>query len=356
MRLRHGGVSAAILAHVQKGEHVLASNRLYGRTTQLLTQELSRFGVATTLVDTTDPGQVEEVLRAKGGRLLLVETLSNPLLRLADLPALASLARTHGCLLAVDNTFATPGMCRPLETGADMVIESLTKVIGGHSDVTLGVLCGGNFDKPAAEQAAQVAQVVSIWGLATPPFDCWLAEPQPGHAPSASADGIRERSGSGGLAGAATVGTAGDLSRSARPSRPRTGPASFAGESEPPLFGTMLCFELSGGRDAVNRFMRQAPGIPFSPSLGNTTTTCSHPASTSHRYVSPASAVPGHRRWSGAAVGRHRESGSHSAGDGPGAVRRVGFRLRVRPFWREAATVVTLSGVGMSSPCLPLRG
>ena len=283
-----GAVSAAILAHVQKGEHILASNRLYGRTTQLLTQELSRFGVGTTLVDTTDPGQVEEVLRAKGGRLLLVETLSNPLLRLADLPALVALARAHGCLLAVDNTFATPEMCRPLERGAALVIESLTKMIGGHSDVTLGVLCGGNTENPAAEQAAQVAQVVSIWGLAAPPFDCWLAERSLDTLP------LRLRTASeNALALADWLARQSSVRQVTYPGRPdhpdhELAQRLFAGEFEQPLFGSMLCFELSGGREAVNRFMRQAPGIPFSPSLGNTTTTCSHPASTSHRYVSPA--------------------------------------------------------------------
>src|SRR5262249_20626490 len=142
-------VSAALLAHVQQGDRVLASNRLYGRTTQLLTQELSRFGVTAALVDTTDLAQVGEALRAQGARVLLVETLSNPLLRLVDVPALAELARAHDCLLLVDNTFATPSLCRPLELGAGLVLESLTKMIGGHSDVTLGVLCGGRPGGPA---------------------------------------------------------------------------------------------------------------------------------------------------------------------------------------------------------------
>jgi cystathionine beta-lyase/cystathionine gamma-synthase len=283
-----GAVSAAVLAHSQQGDHILASNRLYGRTTQLLTQELSRFGLTTTLIDTTDLGRVEEALRTDATRLLLVETLSNPLLRLADVPALASLAHAHNCLLLVDNTFATPELCRPLEMGADLVLESLTKVIGGHSDVTLGVLCGRQ-EKTAGEQAAQVAQVVSIWGLAAPPFDCWLAERSLDTLP------LRLRA-----ACDNALALADWLAR-----QPSVRQVTYPGRSDHPdhelacrlfaetgaegaHFGTMLCFELAGGRDSVNRFMRLAPGIPFSPSLGNTTTTCSHPASTSHRYVSPA--------------------------------------------------------------------
>ena len=298
-----GAVSAAILAHAQQGDRILASNRLYGRTTQLLMQELTRFGLTATLVDTTDLGRVEEELRAGGVCMLLVETLSNPLLRVADIPALANLARAHDCLLLVDNTFATPGLCRPLERGADLVLESLTKMIGGHSDVTLGVLCGG---RPApssplplgergggegetSDQAAQVAQVVSIWGLSAPPFDCWLTERSLDTLPlrlRAACDNA--------LALAGWLERQPSVRQVTYPGRPdhpdhelscRLFTTAWAGHE---LFGTMLCFELSGGRDAVNRFMRNAPGIPFSPSLGHTTTTCSHPASTSHRYVSPA--------------------------------------------------------------------
>src|SRR3984957_4901361 len=118
-------LSAILLATLQQGGRVVASNRLYGRTTQLLHQELARFGVQTTLVDTNDLGQVEQALE-QPTRVLLVETLSNPLLRVADLPALARLAHDHGALLVVDNTFATPVLTRPLETGADLVMESLT--------------------------------------------------------------------------------------------------------------------------------------------------------------------------------------------------------------------------------------
>src|SRR5205085_3577483 len=142
----------------------LASHRLYGRTTQLFQQELPRLGVQTTFVDTNDLEQVHRALETPA-RLLFVETLSNPLLRLPDLTALAALAREAGCLCVVDNTFASPVLVRPLEWGADLVMESLTKMIGGHSDVTLGLVCGnGDFQ-------TEVSQVSSIWGLSSNPFD-----------------------------------------------------------------------------------------------------------------------------------------------------------------------------------------
>lgn len=278
-------ISAATLALVQQGDRIVASNRLYGRTTQLFTQELARFGVATTLVDTTDLGAVEGALRAAPAKLLFVETLSNPLVRLADVPALARLAHAHECKLIVDNTFATPVLCKPLATGADLVMESLTKMVGGHSDVTLGVLCGHAHDEDLHQQ---VSQASSIWGLSSPPFDCWLAERSLDTLPLRMIAASRNA-----FALADWLATQPGVRQVVYPGRPdhpdhEAAKALFAGAADEPLFGNMLCFELSGGRDAVNRFLRQATGVPFSPSLGNTTTTCSHPGSTSHRYVSPA--------------------------------------------------------------------
>src|SRR5439155_114815 len=134
-----------------------------------LHQEMSRFGVQTTFVDSNDLASVEHAL-ATPARVLLVETISNPLLRVADVPRLAELAQARNTLLVVDNTFATPVLVRPLELGADLVMESLTKMIGGHADVTLGAVCG------RGDLLPELSQVSSIWGLASNPFDCWLAE------------------------------------------------------------------------------------------------------------------------------------------------------------------------------------
>ena len=276
-------ISAGVLAIVQQGDRILASNRLYGRTTQFLLQELGRFGVKTTLVDTSDLDAVRAALE-HGAKLLIAETLSNPLLRVSDIPAVAELCRGRNCLLFIDNTFATPALVRPLELGADLVMESLTKMIGGHSDVTLGVIAGRNRERRvAAELALQISQVISIWGLMSSPFECWLAHRGAGTL------GLRMQ------AACANAATLADwlanqpgVIRVVYPGRadhPDHGLARrLLGES----FGNMLCFELAGGRDAVNHFMRAAKGIPFSPSLGHYTTTCSHPASTSHRYTSPA--------------------------------------------------------------------
>src|SRR5262249_14766366 len=180
-------------------------------------------------------------------------------------------------LLAVDNTFATPVLTRPLELGADFVVESLTKMIGGHSDVTLGLVCG------TRDHFTQVTQVVIIWGFASNPFDCWLA------ARGLSTLGLRMRAASANAAALADWLTEQrSVSRVIYPGRPDHPDHEVAGRILTGAYGNMVAFELEGGRDAVNRFMRKAKGIPFSPSLGNSTTTCSHPGTTSHRYVSPA--------------------------------------------------------------------
>lgn len=270
-------LSAIVLSTLEAGQRLVAGNRLYGRTSQLFHQELVRFGVAVDTVDANDLQQVEAALK-KGARLLVVETLSNPLLRVVDVPALVKLARRHHCLLAVDNTFATPVLTRPVELGADFAMESLTKMIAGHSDVTLGLTCGNDDDRRAALSTA-----VSIWGLSSNPFDCWLAErgvaslPLRMKAACANAmqlaDWLADQPG---------------VKRVIYPGRADHPDHALAADILQGGFGSMLGFELDGGRAAVNHFLRRARGIPFSPSLGHSATTVSHPATTSHRYVSQA--------------------------------------------------------------------
>jgi len=270
-------ITAAVLPLVQQGDRIIASHRLYGRTTQLFGQELPRYGVETVFVDTCDLKQVRAALE-QPAKVLFVETMSNPLLRLTDVEALAKIAKERHCTLIVDNTFATPVLYKPLDFGADLVMESLTKMIGGHSDVTLGLLAGKQPDL-----LPQVNAVISIWGLASNPFDCWLAGRGLSTLP------LRMQAASANAAALANwLAEQPGVSKVVYPTRPDHPDHELAKRLLPAGAGNMLCFELKGGRDAVNRFLRAAPGVPFSPSLGNTTTTLSHPGATSHRYVSPA--------------------------------------------------------------------
>ncbi|HYV39435.1 MAG TPA: aminotransferase class I/II-fold pyridoxal phosphate-dependent enzyme [Gemmataceae bacterium] len=269
-------ISTIILALVQQGQRIIAGNRLYGRTVQLLDQELSRFGVESVFVDCNDLDAVRAALQTPT-RILFVETMSNPMLRMVDIPALADLAHQHGCQLIVDNTFATPVLTRPLDLGADIVMESLTKIIGGHSDVTLGVIAG------RGDLLPQVTATCSIWGFSANPFDCWLAER------GLATLSLRMRAACANAAALADwLAQQPGVAQSIYPGRPDHADHALAKRLLKGGYGHMLCFELAGGRDAVNRFMRQPTGIPFSPSLGHITTTLSHPWTTSHRYTSPA--------------------------------------------------------------------
>lgn len=272
-----GGLAAAFLGYLSAGDRIVSSNRLYGRTSKLLGQELARFGVKAKFVDVNDSDALGSAFE-QPAKVLFVETMSNPLCRTADVPALADFAHRHGVKLIVDNTFATPVLFRPLDHGADLVMESLTKFIGGHSDVTLGFLAGSDPDL-----LPSVTQIVSTWGLAANPFDCWLCDRA---LPTLE---LRVRAAArNAIALADWLAGEPGVSRVVFPGRADHPDHAVAKKLFGSEFGHMLCFELAGGREAVNRFMRQAPGIPFSPSLGHFGTTISHPDTTSHRYESPA--------------------------------------------------------------------
>src|SRR5450759_4092740 len=128
-------IHAALLSVLAAGDRVVATRAIYGSTRTLLTDRFGRLGIDIAFVDVTDHAAVAAALAAAPTRVLYVETLSNPTIVVADIETLAGLAHRHGALLIVDNTFASPVVCRPVELGADLVVESLTKYIGGHSDV-----------------------------------------------------------------------------------------------------------------------------------------------------------------------------------------------------------------------------
>jgi len=136
----------ALINLAESGDEIVAADNLYGGTFTQLNDILPRFGIRTTFVDGRDPESFGRAVTDRT-RALLVETIGNPTLDVADLPALAAVARRHHLPLVVDNTFATPYLCRPLEQGADIVVHSLTKWLGGHGTFIGGVLVdSGRFD------------------------------------------------------------------------------------------------------------------------------------------------------------------------------------------------------------------
>ncbi len=134
-------ISTVLMALTRAGAHVVAPREVYGGTYGLLTTVLDRFGVTTSFVDMTDLAEVRAAIRPET-TVLYAETLANPTMTVADLPALSAISRAAGLSLVVDSTFASPAVCRPLEHGADVVVHSATKYMGGHSDSTGGVAVG----------------------------------------------------------------------------------------------------------------------------------------------------------------------------------------------------------------------
>jgi cystathionine beta-lyase/cystathionine gamma-synthase len=264
-------MSLALLSQLQAGDHVIASSQIYGRNLQLLTEEAARLGIASTTVDTCDLSQVAAAIQPTT-KLIVVETIANPRLQVADLAGLAEIAHRAGGKFLVDNTFATPVLCQPLEHGADFVLESASKMINGHSDVMLGLLCGRTTDWQ------RVATTVSVWGLASGPFECWLAA-----RGLASLHLRAERAFTNAQNVAEFLAKRPDVMSVDFPGLPDHPQHELAVRQFGDRFGSIVTFELPGGRSAADAFIARARQIPFSPSLGETSTTLSHPESTSHR-------------------------------------------------------------------------
>ena len=267
--------SAVALSHLKAGDHVVIGDQMYGRTFVLL-RELVQFGVTHTTVDACDLKAVEKALTPQT-RLVWVETITNPLVRVVDVAALAEITHRGGAKLVVDNTFASPVLCRPLELGADVVYESLTKIMNGHSDVLLGAVCG------SAAGWDRVNSVVVTYGLSAAPFDCWLASRGLGTLALRA-----DRASSNALAAAEFLATRTECERVDYAGLTTHVDHGLAKKQFAGRFGSMLSFTLAGGRAAANQFIVAAKQIPFAPSLGDLSTTLSHPESTSHRALSPA--------------------------------------------------------------------
>jgi len=269
-------ISAMFLGLLRKGDHIVAGDQLYGRSLRLLRDDLPRMGFDATLADPTDARAIEAAIRPET-RLILVEVVSNPTLRVADMEGIAEAAARRGVMLAVDNTFTTPRAYRPFAHGAAIVIHSVTKLLAGHSDVTLGWVAA---DTPARNKALYDAAVT--WGLTPSPFDCWLAE-RGLHTfdlryDRATANAAALADHLAGLEGVAQVLYPG------RPDHPDHNRAVALLDGN---FANMVSFRLKGGRAEVNRFLRAAEHIAFAPTLGDVGTTISHPASSSHRALTP---------------------------------------------------------------------
>jgi cystathionine beta-lyase/cystathionine gamma-synthase len=269
-----GVLAATLFAVCRAGDHVVAQADLYGVTRALLVEEAARLGIATTFADATDAGALAAACRP-ATRLVLVETLSNPLVRVADLEGAVRVARARGATLVVDNTFATPVHCRPLAEGADVVVHSTAKMLSGHDDV------GGGVAVAAPALAARIRATAVRLGPTLSAFDAWLAlrglRTLPLRAARAATNAADLAARLASHPGVAAVHYPG-LADHAQHVRART---LLRGG-----FGAMLAFEVRGGRAGAERVLGRLALIRLAPSLGGVATTTSYPASTSHRPLS----------------------------------------------------------------------
>ena len=271
-------VGAVMFGCLGQGDHVVAGDQLYGRSLRLLKDDLPRLGVGVTLANASDAASMRAAV-TPATKLILIETVSNPTIRIADLDGIAALARETGAILAVDNTFTTPRAVQPLTRGADVVIHSVTKLLAGHSDATLGWV--GTRDPSLFEKIERFAVTM---GLTASPFDCWLAE-----RGLLSFDLRYDRA----EANAATLARAlSETDGVARVLYP-TDPGHPDHHLSAALLGNrgshMVSFEIKGGRTEAERLVNAvADDIAFAPTLGDIATTLSHPASSSHRALDQA--------------------------------------------------------------------
>jgi cystathionine beta-lyase/cystathionine gamma-synthase len=162
-------ISTTLMALLNTGDHVVASTDVYGGTYGLLTEELPRFGIETTMADMRDPASYEAAIQPNT-KILYIETLTNPVLKVCDIPAMVEVAKRHNLLCIIDNTFASPWACQPLDMGVDLVIHSTTKYLGGHSDIIGGAVVGSK------ELIAQIFPRKVHFGGSPDPHNCYLLE------------------------------------------------------------------------------------------------------------------------------------------------------------------------------------
>ncbi|MFP8883925.1 trans-sulfuration enzyme family protein [Streptomyces mangrovi] len=268
-----GAISGTLLALLRPGDHVLAQGCLYGGTHAVLSDLARRFGVVVERIRTEDAADFEARVRP-ATRLLFLETIANPTGQIPDLPGLLAAAGERGVVTVVDNSLASPVLCRPIEHGADIVVHSATKYLGGHSDVIGGAAVFAD----SALHRAVWTRAVEL-GSTADPFAAWLTLrgiqtlPLRMSRHCANASVLAER-----LEAHPAVARVQWPGLPGHPSHER----ARALLSD---FGGMVSFELEGGRKAGRRFVEGLRIPRLALSLGGVETLVTHPASTSHREL-----------------------------------------------------------------------
>jgi cystathionine beta-lyase/cystathionine gamma-synthase len=265
-----GIASAAILTLAGSGDLIVADRHAYGGTYNLLTQDLPRLGIEVALIDAVDLDEVERTLK-QHPKALLVEALSNPTMRVADVPELCRLGRANGVPVLVDSTFTSPALMRPVEHGANLSWHSTAKYLGGHS-----AACGGVASGERQLVEAMRVKIVHL-GACLGVMDAWLAllglPTLPLRMPVHSRLGLDI---------ARHLETHPAVTRVHHPGLPSHAHHNLYERLYSHGCGGMLSFELRGGANAARAFLNGLKTIAFAPSLADVATTVSYPYATSH--------------------------------------------------------------------------
>ncbi|HEX9082368.1 MAG TPA: aminotransferase class V-fold PLP-dependent enzyme, partial [Holophagaceae bacterium] len=262
------------LALLSSGDHVVSTDSVYGPSRGLMEKHLSRFGVTSTYLDTTDPGSIRGAMKPNT-RMVYVESPSNPAMAVTDIAAAAEIAHAHGAVLVVDNTFASPHLQKPLDLGADLVLHSVTKFINGHADIVGGIVVS----KTEALHKQIRSMLVNL-GANMDPHQAYLVS-----------RGLKTL--------ALRVERAEENARKVAPwleAHPQVAWVRYIGLPSHPQhelskrqmtgFGSMIAFELKGGMEAGRILMDNVHLAGLAVSLGGVETLISHPASMTHASMS----------------------------------------------------------------------
>lgn len=266
-------ITMAIISQIKSGDHIIASNVLYGGTYQFLKTELSKFNVEVTFIDAVND-DIEKYFKSNT-KLVYVETISNPLMEAIDITDIAGKTHSHNAKLIVDNTFATAVVCQPLKLGADVVAYSATKYLNGHSDVTGGAVVSNK------DTINKVRNTGALYGPMMSPFDAWLL------IRSLRTLELRIIQHSNNALKLAEF-----LEK-----HPKIENVYYPGLKSSPsykiankifnnnLYGGMLSIDLKNGEKGAYELIRELETIKFVPSLAGVTTSVSYPVKTSHRAL-----------------------------------------------------------------------
>tara|TARA_B100001996_G_scaffold264323_1_gene206208 strand:+ start:2748 stop:3926 length:1179 start_codon:yes stop_codon:yes gene_type:complete len=265
-------ISTTLMGLLSNGDHIVASTDIYGGTYGLMTTELPRFGIEVSMADMQDPSSYEAAIE-ENTKILYIETLSNPVLKVCDVEAMAEIAKRHNLLLIIDNTFTSPWGCQPISMGCDLVIHSTTKYLGGHSDIVGGAVVG------RADLIAEIFPKKVHFGGSPDPHCCYLLERgmrtlavrMPTHCSNAAE--IAKRLENHPM-----------IERTLHPSLP-SHPDYEIGKRIMPKGTGMISFVVKGGDASALKFMRSLNIIFEATSLGGIESLIECPFNSSHMFI-----------------------------------------------------------------------